>query len=142
MGIKYCFTAGAEQIWIAIKLNLKADWFHLHFSFFFHFSFTLFCLCHLFHSFFQRTTKTFQRRNNQILVSPIHRPLKQQNPKSLIPNGKNEKVLKISSFIPLRAKQVGEFIEIRHKQISPTCILSTLGCLWLCDSVTLKPIHF
>ena len=32
-------------------------------------------------------------------------------------------------LIPLRAKQVGEFIEIRHKKNS----LSTLGCLWLCD---------
>ena len=31
--------------------------------------------------------------------------------------------------IPLRAKRVGEFIDIRHKQISPTRILSTLGCL-------------
>ena len=41
-------------------------------------------------------------------------------------------------FIPLRAKWVGEFIEIRHKKISPTCILSTLGCLWLCNSVTLS----
>ena len=29
-------------------------------------------------------------------------------------------------FIPLRAKRVGEFIEIRHKKISPT-----LGCLSL-----------
>ena len=35
-------------------------------------------------------------------------------------------------IIPLWAKQVGEFIEIRHKKISPTRILSTLGCLWLC----------
>ena len=32
-------------------------------------------------------------------------------------------------IIPLRAKRVGEFIEIRHKKISPTSILSTLGCL-------------
>ena len=40
-------------------------------------------------------------------------------------------------IIPLRMKRVGEFIEIRHKKISPTCILSTLACLWLCDSVTL-----
>ena len=34
-------------------------------------------------------------------------------------------------FIPLRVKQVGEFIAIRHKKISPTRILSTLGCLYL-----------
>ena len=40
--------------------------------------------------------------------------------------------------IPLRAKQEGEFIEIRHKKISPTHILSTLG---VCDSVTLWPIN-
>ena len=45
-------------------------------------------------------------------------------------------------FIPLQAKWVGEFIEIRHKKISPTCILSTLGCLWLCDSVTLSLCNF
>ena len=32
-------------------------------------------------------------------------------------------------IVPLRAKRVGEFIEIRHKKNSPTCILSTLGCL-------------
>ena len=32
-------------------------------------------------------------------------------------------------IIPLRAKQVEEFIEIRHKKISPTHILRTLGCL-------------
>ena len=32
-------------------------------------------------------------------------------------------------IIPLRAKRVGEFIETRHKKISPTRILSTLGCL-------------
>ena len=37
-------------------------------------------------------------------------------------------------IIPLRAKRVGELIEIRHKKISPTHILSTLWCLWLCDS--------
>ena len=37
--------------------------------------------------------------------------------------------LNLSCFIPLRAKPVGEFIEIRHKKISPTSILSTLGCL-------------
>ena len=41
-------------------------------------------------------------------------------------------------FIPLRAKRVGEFFEIRHKNISPTRILSTLECLWLCHSVTLS----
>ena len=29
------------------------------------------------------------------------------------------------SFIPLLGKRVGEFFEIRHKKISPTCILST-----------------
>ena len=40
-------------------------------------------------------------------------------------------------IIPLRAKRVGEFIEIGHKKISPTGILSTLGCLSLCNSVTL-----
>ena len=32
----------------------------------------------------------------------------------------------ISFFVPLRAKPVGEFIEIRHKKISPTRTLSTL----------------
>ena len=37
-------------------------------------------------------------------------------------------------FIPLLAKRVGECIKIRHKRISPTRILSTLGCLSLCDS--------
>ena len=39
-------------------------------------------------------------------------------------------------IIPLRAKQVGEFIEIRHKKISLTRVLSTLGSvtLSLCDS--------
>ena len=41
-------------------------------------------------------------------------------------------------FIPLRAKRVGEFIEIRHKKISPTRILSTLE---VCHSVTLWPIN-
>ena len=40
---------------------------------------------------------------------------------------------------PLREKQVGEFIEIRHKNISPTRILGTLECLSLCDSVSNKP---
>ena len=34
-----------------------------------------------------------------------------------------------TNIIPLRAKRVGEFNEIRHKQISPTNILSALGCL-------------
>ena len=43
-----------------------------------------------------------------------------------------------TNFIPLRAKQVGEFIKIRHKKISPTRILKTLECLSLCDSVTLS----
>ena len=33
-------------------------------------------------------------------------------------------------IISLRAKRVGDFIEIRHKKISPTCILSSLGCLF------------
>ena len=33
----------------------------------------------------------------------------------------------IPAIIPLRAKRVGEFIEIRHKNISPTRILGTLG---------------
>ena len=42
-------------------------------------------------------------------------------------------------IFPLRAKQVGEFIEIRHKNISPTRILSTHECLSLCDSVANKP---
>ena len=46
-----------------------------------------------------------------------------------------------SAFIPLRAKRVGEFIEIRHKKILPTRILNTLECLWLCHSVTLWPIN-
>ena len=36
---------------------------------------------------------------------------------------------KMLSLIPLRVKGVGEFIEIRHKKISPTDILSTLECL-------------
>ena len=44
-------------------------------------------------------------------------------------------------IIPLRAERVGEFIEIRHKNISPTRILGTLECLWLCDSVTLSSIN-
>ena len=39
----------------------------------------------------------------------------------------------VKCLIPLRAKRVGEFIEIRHKNISPTRILGTLGR----DSVTL-----
>ena len=44
----------------------------------------------------------------------------------------------IHIVIPLRAKQVGEFIENRHKKISPTCIGSGSGVtLWLFDSVTL-----
>jgi hypothetical protein len=42
-------------------------------------------------------------------------------------------------IFPLQAKRVGEFIEIRHKKISPTLILSTLECLSLCDSVANKP---
>ena len=33
------------------------------------------------------------------------------------------------NVIPLRAERVVEFIEIRHKRISPIRILSTLGCL-------------
>ena len=41
-------------------------------------------------------------------------------------------------FIPLWAKRVGEFIEIRHKKISLTPILGTLGCLSLCNSVANK----
>ena len=32
-------------------------------------------------------------------------------------------------IIPLQAKRVREFIEIRYKKISPTPILSTLGCM-------------
>ena len=36
-------------------------------------------------------------------------------------------------FISLRAKGVGEFIEKRHKKLSPTRILSTLVCLSLCQ---------
>ena len=32
-------------------------------------------------------------------------------------------------IIPRRAKRIGEIIEIRHKKILPTRILSTLGCL-------------
>ena len=40
--------------------------------------------------------------------------------------------------IPLRAKQVGEFIKNGHRKISPTRIGSGSGVtLWLCDSVTL-----
>ena len=45
-------------------------------------------------------------------------------------------------IIPLRAKRVGECIEIRHNKISPTRILSTLRCLSLCHSVTLRPINY
>ena len=37
--------------------------------------------------------------------------------------------IKFNSFMPLQATRVGEFIEIRHKKIAPTRILSTLGCL-------------
>ena len=37
----------------------------------------------------------------------------------------------VNGIIPLRAKQVGEFIEIRHKKISPIRILSTL-----CEKMT------
>ena len=44
----------------------------------------------------------------------------------------------LSSIIPLRAKRVGEFIEIRHKKISPTRMLATLGCLSLCNLVANK----
>ena len=42
------------------------------------------------------------------------------------------------NFIPLWAKWVEEFIEIRHKKNFPTRILNTLGCLWLCNSVANK----
>ena len=42
--------------------------------------------------------------------------------------------------IPLQAKRVGESIEIRPKKISPTRTLSTLGCLWLCNTVLLAII--
>ena len=45
--------------------------------------------------------------------------------KHLYENLKNDD----GELIPLQAKQVGEFIEVRHKKISPTCILSTFGCL-------------
>ena len=44
-------------------------------------------------------------------------------------------------IFPPPAKRVGKFIEIRHKKISHTCLLSTLGCLSLCNSVTLRPIN-
>ena len=50
-------------------------------------------------------------------------------------NGKNQIAASLHRFvhemvfIPLRAKRVGQFIEIRHKNISPTHILNTLGCL-------------
>jgi hypothetical protein len=37
--------------------------------------------------------------------------------------------IRVNHFIPLRAKRVGEFIEIRHKKISLTPMLSTLECL-------------
>ena len=43
----------------------------------------------------------------------------------------------LNNIIPLQAMRVGEFIEIRHKKISPISILSTLGCLSLCHSLTL-----
>ena len=44
--------------------------------------------------------------------------------------------------ITLRAKRVWEIIEIRHKKISPTRILGTLGSLSLCNSVAnLKPVQ-
>ena len=47
-------------------------------------------------------------------------------------------------FIPLQAKRVREFIEIRDKKISPTRILSTLGVtLSLCGQnffVKMTPI--
>ena len=46
--------------------------------------------------------------------------------------------LKSLTIIPLRAKRVEEFIEIRHKKISPTRIRVPLG---VCDSVTLWPIN-
>ena len=46
------------------------------------------------------------------------------------------------AFNPLPLdKRVGEFIEFRNKKPSPTPILSTLGCLSLCHSVTLRPIN-
>ena len=41
-------------------------------------------------------------------------------------------------FIPLRAKRVGEVIEIRHKKIHPSIIWVPLG---VCHSVTLRPIN-
>ena len=43
-----------------------------------------------------------------------------------------------SDGLYLRAKRVGEFIGIWHKKFSLTRILSILGCLSLCDSVTLS----
>ena len=42
---------------------------------------------------------------------------------------------KYGTIIPLQAKRVGEFIEIRHK------ILGNLVCLSLCNSVTLWPVQ-
>ena len=50
----------------------------------------------------------------------------------------NNLIIKLTQYIiPLWMKWVGELIEIRHKKISPTRILSTRGCLSLCHSVTL-----
>ena len=56
-----------------------------------------------------------------------------------VDRGKCGDKMNITQIIPLRAKRVGEFIEIRHNKISPTRILSTLGCLSLRDSVANKP---
>ena len=39
------------------------------------------------------------------------------------------------NLIPLRAKRVDKFIEIRREKISPTRTLGTLGCPSLCNSV-------
>ena len=47
----------------------------------------------------------------------------------LLKNPKQDQKKFLFIVIPLRAKREGEFIEIRHKKISPTRILSTLGCL-------------
>ena len=95
-------------------------------------------------------SKSNSRRSKKIMVWGLSiQPQSEYLSKYWITFGRISNKIQLFFNYPLRVKRAREFIEIRHNKISPTPILSTLGGLWLCDSVannelicfTLTPIH-
>ena len=87
---------------------------------------------HLWHTFYFVGIFLWGAKQNGFLWRGAHWSVLPKKGKTMQNAKKPKKIVRltlIDALIPLRAKRVGEFIEIRHKKISPTSILSTLECL-------------